>query len=50
MLVSQLVEVIYFSDSSGLEEFADLFVDRFLSFWGEASSFLFDKFEGGVDI
>ena len=33
-----------------MEEFANLFVDRLLPLWGEASSFLFDWFEGGVDI
>ena len=48
--ISQPVGVIYFSDSSGLEEFADLFVDRLMPFWGEASSLLFDRFEGGGDI
>ena len=48
--ISQPVGIIYFSDSLGLEEFADLFVDRLLPFWGEASSFLFDGFEGGGDI
>ena len=47
---SQPVGIIYFSDSSGLEEFADLFVDRLLPFWGEISPFLFDGFEGGNDI
>ena len=30
--ISQSIEIIYFSDSSGLEEFADLFVDRLLPF------------------
>ena len=30
--ISQPVMIIYFSDSSGLEEFADLFVDRLLPF------------------
>ena len=30
--ISQPVGIIYFSDSSGLEEFADLFVDRLLPF------------------
>ena len=30
--ISQPIEIIYFSDSSGLEEFADLFVDRLLPF------------------
>ena len=48
--ISQLVGIIYFPDSSGLEEFADLLVDRLLPFWGKTSSFLFDGFEGGGDI
>ena len=48
--IIQAVEIIYFSDSSGLEEFADLFVARLLPFWGETSSFLCDGFEGGNDI
>ena len=48
--ISQPVRVIYFSDSSGLEEFVDLFVDRLLPFWGKTSSFLIDGFKGGNDI
>ena len=48
--ISQLVGIIYFSDTSGLEEFVDLFVDRLLPFWGKTSSFLFNRFEGGNDI
>ena len=48
--ISQPVEIIYFSDSSGLEEFADLFIDRLLPFWGETSSFMFDGCEGWGDI
>ena len=48
--ISQPVGIIYFSDSSGLEEFADLFIDRLLPFWVEASSLLLDWFEGGGDI
>ena len=48
--ISQPVGIIYFSDSSGLEEFVDLFIDRLLLFWGKTSSFLFDEFEGGNDI
>ena len=47
--ISQPVRVIYFSDSSGLEEFTDLFVDRLLPFWGKNSFFLIDGFEGGND-
>ena len=48
--ISQPVGIIYFLDSSGLKEFVDLFVDRLLPFWGEASSFLFDGFEEEGDI
>ena len=48
--ISQPVRIIYFSDTSGLEEFADLFIDRLLPFWGKTSSFLFNGFEGGNDI
>ena len=48
--ISQPVGIIYFSDSSGLEEFVDLFVYRLLPFWGETSSFLFNGFEEGTDI
>ena len=48
--ISQPVRIIYFLDNSVLEEFASLPVDRFLPFWGETSSFLFDRFEGGGDI
>ena len=48
--ISQPDGIMYFSNSSVLEEFSDLFVDRLLPFWSEASSFLFDGFEGGGDI
>ena len=48
--ISQPIGIIYFSNSSSLEEFVNLFVDRLLPFWDEASSFLFDGFEGGGDI
>ena len=48
--ISQPIRIIYFSDGSGLEEFADLLIDHLLPFWGETSSFLFDGFEGGGDI
>ena len=48
--ISQPIGIIYFSDYLGLEEFADLFGDRLLPFWGETSSFMFDGFEGGGDI
>ena len=42
---SQPVRVFYFSDSFGLEEFVNFFIDHLLPFWGETSSFLFDGFE-----
>ena len=48
--ISQQFGIIYFSNSLGLEDFVDLFVDRLLPFRGETSSFLFDGFEGGNDI
>ena len=48
--ISQQVMVFYFSDSFGLEEFVNFFIDRLLPFWGETSSFLFDGFEGGADV
>ena len=48
--ISQPVGIIYFLDCSGLEEFANLFVDRLLPFWVKTSSFLFDGFKGGGDI
>ena len=47
---SQPVRVFYFSNSFGLEEFVNLFIDRLLPFRGEAPSFLFDRFEGGADV
>ena len=43
--ISQPVRVFYFSDSFGLEEFVNLFVNHFLPFWGETPSFLFNGFE-----
>ena len=32
-----------------MEEFAGLFIDRFLPLWGEAPPFLFDEFEERID-
>ena len=40
--VGQPFRIFHLSDCSRLEEFANLFVDRFLSFWREAPPFLFD--------
>ena len=48
--IIQPIGIIYFSDSSGSEEFVDLFVDCLLPFWDETSSFLFHGFDGGGDI
>ena len=42
--------MFYFSDSFGLEDFFNFFIDCLLPFWGETSSFLFDGFEGGTDV
>ena len=46
--ISQPVGIIYFSDTSGLEEFADLFVDRLLPFWGKTSSFCLTGLKVGM--
>ena len=48
--ISQPLGIIYFSDSSGLEEFVDLFINHLLPFCSEASPFLFGGFERGGDI
>ena len=48
--ISEPVGIIYFSDSSILEEFANLFVDCLRPLWEKTSSFLFDGFEEGNDI
>ena len=40
--VGQPFRIFYLSDCSRLEEFGDLLVDRFLSFWREAPPLLFD--------
>ena len=46
--ISQPVGIIYFSDSSGMEKFANLFVDRLLPFWAETSSFLLTGLKKGM--
>ena len=46
--ISQPVGVFYFSDSFGLGEFVNFFIDRLLPFWGETSPFLFEGFEEGL--
>ena len=48
--VSQPFMVFYLSDCPCLEEFVDLLVDRFLSFWSEAPSLLLDWFERWTDV
>ena len=48
--ISEPVRVFYFSDSFGLKEFFNLFVNRLLSFWGETPSFLFDGFEEEANV
>ena len=46
--VSQPLRILHLPDRSCLEEFADLLVDGFLSFWREAPPLLFDRFEERV--
>ena len=46
--ISQPVGVIHFPDSSGLEEFADLFVDRFPPLWGKTSLFCLTGLKEGL--
>ena len=48
--VGQLFRIFYLFDCPCLEEFADLLVDRFLSFWREAPSLLLDWLEGWADV
>ena len=44
--VGQPLRIFNLSDCSFLEEFDDLLVDGFLSFWRKASPLLFDWLEG----
>ena len=46
--ISQPVRVFYFSDSFGLEEFVNFFIDRLLSFWGESPSFCLTGLKVGL--
>ena len=39
--ITQPVRVFYFSDSFGLEEFINFFIDRLLPFWGVTPSFFY---------
>ena len=48
--VVQPLRILYLPDHSCLEEFADLLIDGFLSFWREAPPLLLDWFEGRADI
>ena len=48
--VGQPFRVLHFSDRPCLEELADLLINRFLSFWSEAPSFLLNWFEGWTDV
>ena len=48
--VGQPLRILYLPDRSCLEEFADLLIDGFLSFWREAPPFLLDRFEGWADV
>ena len=48
--VGQPLRVLHLPDRSCLEEFVDLLVDGFLSFWREAPPLLFDWLEGWADV
>ena len=48
--VGQPLKILHLLDCSGLEEFVDLLVDGFLSFWREASPLLLDWLEGWADV
>ena len=48
--VGQPLGILYLPDRSCLEEFADLHIDGFLSFWREAPLLLLDRFKGWADI
>ena len=48
--VGQPLWVLHLPDHSCLEEFADLLVNGFLSFWREAPPLLFDWLEGWADV
>ena len=46
----QPFRVLYFSDCLCLEELADFFINRLLSFWGKTPSLLLDWLKGGIDV
>ena len=48
--VGQPFRIFHLSDYSHLEEFADLFVDCFLSLWREAPPLLFDWLKGWAEV
>ena len=48
--VGQPLRILHLTDRSCLEEFSDLLIDRFLSFWREAPSILFDCLKGWADV
>ena len=48
--VGQPLKILHLPDRSCLEEFADLLIDGFLSFWHEAPPLLFDWLEGRADV
>ena len=48
--VGKPFRIFHLSDCSCLEEFSDLLVDGFLSFWREAPPLLFDWLEGWADV
>ena len=48
--VGQPLRILYLPDRSFLEEFVDLLIDGFLSFWLEAPPLLLDWFEERADV
>ena len=48
--VSQPLRILHLPDCPCLEEFVDLLVDGFLSFWRKAPSLLLDRFEGRAGV
>ena len=47
---SQPLRILHLHDFSCLEEFADLLVDGYLSFWREVPQLLLDRFEGRAGV
>ena len=48
--VGQPLRILHLPDRSCLEEFVDLLVYGFLSFWSEGPPLLFDRLEGWADV